>query len=159
MRWCISGLLALSVVAGALPAHAWWDFAKWGLTADQAIKASRSRAAPCAPDTPACKPNFTDYKPSLFVPDLQIAGFPATAQLAFDAQGRLNATYIAFVGANFAQLNDALLGLYGQPVQVDNSWPPTRVWRDAAKGTAVKIWHFPDSRKIIIEYKPIAKGL
>jgi hypothetical protein len=129
------------------------------MTKVEATVASRGRALPCAPEKAACRPNFADYQPSLYVPDLEIAGFPAIAQLAFDAQGRLNATYLVFSTASFERLTDALMGTYGQRVETEATWPPSRAWLDEPSGTIVKLWGFPGTVKTVIEYKPIASGL
>lgn len=156
-------IVLLLALAGALlqasPAFAWWEYAKWGMTAEQLTRASKGAVRACDQNATACKPLFTDYRPALYALDLQVAGFPAAAQFALDPQGKLNATYIDFRDANFDRLNEALLSVYGQPIEVNNRWPPWRAWRDAAKGTLVRIWNFPESRKIVIEYKPATKGL
>lgn len=159
MRAVLSCGLFVLAIGVSFPAAAWWEYAKWGLNVDQVVKASKGLAEPCSPTIRACAPAFADYRPSLHVPHFPIAGYDSTVHFKIDAPGGLSATYLIFNGANFARLSEALASVYGTPVEVINQWPARRAWRDGTKGTLVKIWNFPDSDKIVIEYKPAMKGL
>lgn len=153
-----SALLAPLGFLFAQPAFAWWEYAKWGLTEQQLVAASKSAAKPCTSSIDLCKPAFRDYAPTLYA-EPTVAGLPAVAHFAFDTQSRLAATYIIFRGANYSKLVEAIVGVYGQPVAIIGDWPERRTWRDTTKGTIITLWHFPDSYKDVIVYKPIAKGL
>lgn len=153
-------LLAITAVFAlwSTPAFAWWEYAKWGMTADQVVAASKGAAGPCDRGIADCSSIVSNQTPDLYLYGLTIAGHLAHAQFSFD-QGKLTGTYLQFNNANFRRLTDALIGKYGAPVDSSDAWPATRLWRDTTKGTLVKIWEFPESYKIVIEYKPIAKGL
>lgn len=152
--------VALLVALQTSPAFAWWEYAKWGMTEQQLMAASKNAARMCeGASSEECRAPFKNMPISMYHPGLHIAGFPATAQFSFDDQRKLVATCLWFKNARFPALVDALIATYGTPASVSNQWPATRTWRDGTKGTLVKIWDFPDSHKTIIEYSPAPKGL
>jgi hypothetical protein len=63
---------AIVAVLGASSAHAWWDYAGWGLSEMQLQSASHGRAVPCRPDVPVCATLPDGSLPKLFVETLQI---------------------------------------------------------------------------------------
>lgn len=150
--------LAAALFAFSTPAHAWWEYAKWGMTAQQLATASKGAARPCEGST-ECSPPIGKSSPSMIAKDVRAADLPAKALFDFDDQGRLRATLIVFGSKAIIKVNEALAAAYGAPASIENSWPATRLWRDPAKGTTIKSWSFPDSNTILVEYRPIAKGL
>ena len=54
MRSLTLAMLLAAAVVG--PAHAWWQYAEWGLTPTQIMSASSGQAVPCRADAPVCKP-------------------------------------------------------------------------------------------------------
>lgn len=151
-------IIAPILALWSTPALAWWEYAKWGMTIEQVTAASKGAAGPCDRGIADCTAIVSNQTPDLYLYGLTIAGYLAHAQFSFD-QGKLTGTYLQFNNANLQRLTDALIGNYGAPVDVKDTWPATRLWRVAAKGTLVKIWEFPEIYKIVIEYKPITKGL
>lgn len=146
--------LALLTLVFASPAHAWWDYAKWGMTAAQLSKASGGRLRECAGDCPG---TFTGFRPTHRV-DIDVIGFPGFAMFAFDDAGRLNWTVLRIPGGNsFNSLQRALAGIYGAPIERSGGNFPSTTWRDATKKSSIRLIEIGSTSAI--EYKPAASGL
>lgn len=161
MKYRILPLLALaSVFLGVGPAHAYWEYARWGMTEAQLAAAGKGRVQSCSPDIPVCRSMFTDFKPKSYVDGLTILGLPAAAAFGFDDQGKLNHTVVRFGGEapNLLRLSEALGGVYGLPVARDGRGTPTTTWRDTKKGSQVVLWDF-SPRLLLVDYRPAAAGL
>lgn len=148
-------IAAIAMLTVALPAtaHAWWDYAKWGMTAAQLSKASNGRLQECAGNCPGA---FTGFNPTHWI-DVDVAGFPGRAMFAFDAAGRLNWTVLRIQSSgSFNPLERALLGVYGAPADRSPGSVPAVTWRDPVKKSSIRLVGIGAS---YIEYKPAAAGL
>ena len=152
-------VVALAIVGATLtlsasPAHAWWDYAKWGMTVPQLSKASAGRLRECAGDCPG---TFTGFRPTHRV-DIDVIGFPGFAMFAFDDAGRLNWTVLRIPGGNsFNSLQRALAGVYGAPIERSGGSFPSTTWRDTTKKSSIRLIEIGNTSAI--EYKPAASGL
>lgn len=145
---------AALVVAVASPAHAWWDYAKWGMTPAQLSKASGGRLQECAGD---CPTTFTGFKPTHRV-DIEVIGLRGFAMFAFDSSGRLDWTVLRISGGDsFNPLQRALAGIYGAPIERSGGGFPSATWRDAGKKSSIRLVSIVGTSAI--EYKPAASGL
>ncbi len=144
--------LLLAVVlsaAGSVPAHAWWQYAEWGMTESQLASASGGRMAPCRADAPACATPPGGVAPSRLVEGLTMIGMPASASFAF-AGDKLNQTVVYFPGGDIGLLVNLLRGIHGTPV--DEQATP-KVWRDTRRGT--ELTALPAAQGVILLYQPL----
>ena len=147
MRSLTLALLA-TVVAG--PAHAWWQYAEWGLTPAQIMSASSGQAAPCRAEAPVCQPPPDGLQPSYFVERLTMVGMPASASFAFDSDGKLVQTVVLFADSDPALMAGLLQGIHGKPVDEGQ-----RMWWDERRGTIITA--IPDGRGTMLLYRPTAR--
>jgi len=146
------GLIAVActVFAGAMPAHAWWQYAEWGLSQSQIVSASSGQAVPCRPDAPACARTPSGGQPSIFVPSTQMLGMPASVAFTFNGAGGLSETTVLFTDADFAMISGLLLGIQGQPVE--DRQAAGKVWRDQRRGSTITA--MPAGRGTRVTYRP-----
>lgn len=143
------------------PAHAWWEYAKWGMTGPQLVVASKNAVKACDADSLKCRPYFRDYTPIYSAESVSAAGRKADAQFVFDVNGKLAATYLRFLPPGEGTLNtliDALTAKYGPPISGTDEWPPRRLWRDTARGTSIQLWGL-DPTGVVVVYRPTDNGL
>lgn len=144
--------LLLAVVmsaAGSMPAHAWWQYAEWGMTESQLASASGGRMAPCRADAPACATPPGGVQPSRLVEGITMIGMPASASFAL-ANDKLVQTVVYFPGGDMGLLVNLLRGIHGTPV--DEQATP-KVWRDTRRGT--ELTALPAAQGVILLYQPL----
>jgi len=137
-------------IAIAGPAHAWWQYAEWGLTPSQIMSASSGQAVPCRAEAPVCKPPAGGLQPTLFVERLTMVGMPASASFAFDSGDKLVQTVVLFADSDPALMTGLLQGIHGKPVDEGQ-----RMWRDERRGTIITA--IPDGRGTMLLYRPTAR--
>jgi hypothetical protein len=140
-------LALILATAVAEPAHAWWQYAEWGLTPAQIMSASSGQAVPCRAEAPVCKPPPGGLQPSYFVEHLTMVGMPASASFAFDSGGKLVQTVVLFADSDPALLAGLLQGIHGKPVDEARG-----VWRDDRRGTTITA--IPAGRGTMLLYRP-----
>lgn len=140
-------LAPLLAVAVAVPAHAWWQYAEWGLSPAQIMSASSGQAVPCRADAPVCKAPPGGLQPSHFVERLTMVGMPASASFAFDSGGKLVQTVVLFADSDPALMAGLLQGIHGKPVDETQ-----RMWRDDRRGTIITA--IPAGRGTMLLYRP-----
>jgi hypothetical protein len=148
MRSLILALILATAIAG--PAHAWWQYAEWGLTPAQIMSASSGQAVPCRTEAPVCKPPPGGLQPSYFVERLTMVGMPASASFAFDSGGKLVQTVVLFADSDPALMTGLLQGIYGKPVD-----EAQRMWRDERRGSIITA--IPDGRGTLLLYRPTSR--
>lgn len=156
--------LAFGMVSFAGTAQAWWDFAKWGMTEQQVVAASKGRAQPCTQsDQGPCSrlmdpiTKATVAVPRLSIPSIAIAGESASVSFFFDDTQKLSRTFVNFQGTHYRRVVDLLNGTYGAPVEQRPGTFATTTWRDAAKGTLIKATDILGN--VRVTYEPIKSGL
>jgi hypothetical protein len=145
MRSITLALILATAVAG--PAHAWWQYAEWGLTPAQIMSASSGHAVPCRADAPVCKPPPGSLQPSYFVERLTMVGMPASASFAFDSSDKLVQTVVLFADSDPALIAGLLQGIHGKPVD-----EAQRMWRDERRGSIITA--IPTGRGTLLLYRP-----
>jgi hypothetical protein len=143
-------LALLLAIATAAPAHAWWQYAEWGLTPAQVMSASSGQAVPCRAEAPVCKPPPGGLQPSHFVERLTMVGMPASASFGFDGYKKLVQTVVLFVDSDPALMAGLLQGIYGRPVDEGQ-----RMWRDERRGTIITA--IPAGRGTMLLYQPAGR--
>jgi hypothetical protein len=144
-------LAVMLSAAGAAPAHAWWQYAEWGMNGSQLSSASGGRLAPCRADAPACATPPGGAPPSRLVEGFTMIGMPASASFAFDAADKLNQTVVYFPGGDMGLLVSLLRGIHGTPVDEQAT---QKVWRDTRRGT--ELTALPAAQGVILLYRPLA---
>ena len=147
MRSLILASLLATAVAG--PAHAWWQYAEWGLSPTQIMSASSGQAVPCSAEAPVCKAPPGGLQPSYFVERLTMVGMPASASFAFDGSDKLVQTVVLFADSDPALMEGLLQGIHGRPVD-----EAQRMWRDERRGTIITA--IPAGRGTMLLYRPAA---
>jgi hypothetical protein len=147
MRSLVFALLLAAAVT--TPAHAWWQYAEWGLTPAQIMSASSGQAVPCRPGAPVCARPADGLQPSYYVERLTMVGMPASASFAFDGGGKLAQTVVLFADSDPALMASLLQGIYGKPVD-----EAQRMWRDERRGTIITA--VPAGRGTMLLYRPAA---
>jgi hypothetical protein len=147
MRSLTLALLLSTAAAG--PAHAWWQYAEWGLTPAQIMSASSGQAVPCRPEAPVCTRPADGLQPSYFVERLTMVGMPASASFAFDGGDKLVQTVVLFPDSDPALLAGLLQGIHGKSVD-----EAQRMWRDERRGTIITA--IPAGRGTMLLYRPAA---
>lgn len=138
-------------VTGPASAHAWWQYAEWGMTESQLAAASGGRMAPCRADAPACATPSGGVQPSRLVEGITMIGMPASASFAFDNNDKLNQTIVYFPGSDMGLLVNLLKGIHGAPV--DEQATP-KIWRDTRRRT--QLTALPAAQGVMLLYRPIA---
>jgi hypothetical protein len=148
MRSLVFALLLAAAVA--TPAHAWWQYAEWGLTPAQIMSASSGQAVPCRPEAPVCARPADGLQPSHYVERLTMVGMPASASFAFDSGDKLVQTVVLFADSDPALMAGLLQGIYGKPVDAGQ-----RMWRDERRGTIITA--VPAGRGTMLLYRPAGR--
>jgi hypothetical protein len=143
----IALLFALALLAGG-PAHAYWQYAEWGMTPTQVAAAGRGQAVPCQPGAAACANGA-----GLVIENVEMLGMPASVAFFFDGQGRLNGTVVTFKNADFGLISGLLQGIHGPPVTDEPGPPPTRIYRDTRRGSTITA---TGAGPVTMSYKPTA---
>lgn len=144
MRSAISALFLL--ILGTASAKAYWQYAEWGMTPTQIAAASQGRATACQPDRPACAGGA-----GLAIDSTQMLGLVASVAFFFDGQGQLNRTVVTFKDADFGLISGLLQGIHGAPVADQPGPPPTRVFGDTRRGSAITLIGTPP---VTMSYRP-----
>jgi hypothetical protein len=147
MRPLILAAALTTAVAG--PAHAWWQYAEWGLTPAQVMSASSGQAVPCRAEAPVCAQPAGGLQPSHFVERLTMVGMPASASFAFDGSNKLVQTVVLFADSDPALMAGLLQGIHGKPVDEAQG-----IWRDERRGTIITA--IPAGRGTMLLYRPAA---
>jgi hypothetical protein len=127
--------IAMAIVVLALtaaPAHADWNYVKWGMTKQAAIDASKGEARPATRPNVVCV--FTSQVPFATIPRKLVAGF--TFQVTFCTEGADKVTSVALSpseGTDLPALRGALVSQYGQPTVVNG----TDTWNDRKAGNTI----------------------
>lgn len=157
--------LVLGLVSFVGPAQAWWDFAKWGMTEQQVVAASKGRAQACTQsERGACarlmSPSTmaTVAVPRLSIPSINIAGESASVSFFFDDAQKLTRTFANFQSTHYRRVVDLLNGTYGAPVEQRGGTFATSTWRDPAKGTLIKATDLAGTG-VRVTYEPTRAGL
>lgn len=126
----VSTLILLAV----RPAHAYWQYAEWGMTPTQVSASSHGKATACRPDISACAGGA-----GLAIQDTQMLGLPCSVAFFFDGQGHLDRTVVTFRNADFGLVSSLLQGVHGAPVTPPQGSPLTGVWRDERRGSSITL--------------------
>jgi hypothetical protein len=141
-------------------AHADWNYVKWGMTAEQAISASKGEARASGGDGGkkiVCI--FDDQKPLAFIPEKKIGAFTFDVIICGDARRRVTSVALRPVPdqGNYNALRAELLGRYGKPIQDGGGDMAITVWRDTKSQNLVRLSRVINGGSI--EYRAIASGL
>jgi hypothetical protein len=115
-----------------MPAHADWNYIKWGMTKKAAVEASKGEARVESGPNIVCA--FDSQTPFASIPRKAIGGF--TFQVTLCTEGSDKVTSVALspvAGTNLPTLRSALVSQYGQPTTVDG----TDIWNDRKAGNTV----------------------
>lgn len=130
----ISIAVAVALGVTAPSAHAYWQYAEWGMTAIQVAAASHGKASACRPHAAACAGGA-----SLVIEENQMLGLPCSVAFFFDGQGHLDRTVVTFQSADYGMLSSLLQGVHGAPVSPPSGSPLTGVWRDDRRGSSITL--------------------
>lgn len=145
-------VLVLAVVAGTNPAFAYWRHAKWGMSEEQIVSASRGQAVPCRADVPVCSSTIAGGVPKLMVESVDMVGLHGATSFVFGANGELIRTVVFFPAADFAQASAMLNGVQGQPAEDRPGAMAVRMWRDEKRSSIVTVTAAGSGT--ILTYKP-----
>lgn len=149
------GCAAALLVSTSL-AHADWQYAKWGMSSQQLIAASKGEAKPPASNQ-GCA--FKDVQPMAAIASKRIGEW--SFEVVFcGSGGRLKSVALEPkpAGGSYHTLRAALLAKYGQPISDDmrSSFGLT-AWLDAKGGNLIRLIRVSDLGRI--EYRAVPSGL
>lgn len=128
-------LLAISLMfIVGVQAHAYWQYAEWGMSPMQIATASRGEAIPCQTAGPACT-----GAPGLVIGETEMLGLRCSVAFFFDGQGHLNRTVVTFKNTDFAMIAGLLNGIHGDAVTDPAAATPSGVWRDTRRGSTIVV--------------------
>lgn len=151
--------LTVSILALLMtPASADWQYAKWGMTAQQVLAASKGEAR-SIPSGSRIVCASTDQRPIGYVPSKRIDTWTFEVVFCSGDNGRLSSVALEPKPSDnsFLPLKTALQSRYGRPIQESTSDIGWTVWRDERGGNLVRLSRVISSGRI--EYRAIAKGL
>lgn len=148
----ISGAIAL---AFAGPAHADWEYTKWGMTVDQAIKASGGKAKAYSAAESASKSTFIGQKCLAGYNGHVVAGHSFEVRFCFDQAQKLTSVSLYAPREDFYSIDRDLRSAFGSPVMDSGGSIPSVIWNDTAKGNSLKLTLVSSA---ILEYTPKRVG-
>ncbi len=135
-------LAALMTLAVAAPAHADWQWTKWGMTPEEVTAASGGKTV-------------EDSKEGLILQDpLVVQGCSFQVSFTFDDRNKLEAVVLYSKKGCYSEMVVALTSIYGVAITSDENH---RMFSDAAKGNKISIISVLGST--IIKYQPLPTGL
>jgi hypothetical protein len=138
-KWIAAALLVSStVVLTPSKASADWQYTKWGMTAEQALKASKGALHPCGPGD--CVKQVTDVEVAKLHGRYVSGEFEFQAHVFFDKiAGKLTMVNLRLLNPHqFPLLVNALRNRYGAPVDSSqNRYLDLNVWRTATDQISV----------------------
>lgn len=130
-------LAAALLVAAAAPAHAHWQFTRWGMTPDEVVGASPVQVGPFS------NPDFdTDSAVAKLVSNYSAGGFDFAVGYMFDrATGRLSRVHLELKDpAQCGKLWHSMDAIYGKPSTTVNSRAQLAAkWHDTEAGNVVSV--------------------
>lgn len=135
-------LTAMVVLATAAPAHADWQWTKWGMSPEEVTAASGGKTV-------------RDAEGALSMPDpLVIQGCPFEIFFEFDNQQKLDAVGLYAEKDCYSDMVIALTSIYGAAIDIDTN---SRIYADPAKGNKISI--IVGGGTTTIKYRPLPTGL
>jgi hypothetical protein len=135
-------LAALATLAIAAPAHADWQWTKWGMTPEAVIAASDGKAA-------------YDSKGWLSLPEpMVVQGCSFQVYFEFDDSKKLEAVGLRAEKDCYSDLVIALTSIYGVPVSSNEN---SQIFADPAKGNRISIIGVYGTTTI--KYRPLPNNL
>ena len=135
-------LTAAVVLATAAPAHADWQWTKWGMTRDEVIAASGGKAV-------------YDSNHILRLPDPWVVqGCPFQVYFTFDENNKLFAVILTADRDCYSEMALALTTLYGEPISADSN---SKHYADLSKGNSISLLSI--GGETMIKYLPLPSGL
>lgn len=135
-------LTAMVVLATAAPAHADWQWTKWGMTPDEVTAASGGKTV------------INEYGRLALTDQMVIGGCPFGVSFEFDAKQKLEAVSLRAEKDCYSDMVTALTATYGPPIE-DQGY--TRLYADAFKGNQISI--IGAYGTTTIKYRPLPTGL
>lgn len=154
MKWPLF-VVALLIAA---PAHADWQYSRWGMTPDQVIAASKGAARiPTAAEAAALNGPRQTQRPTLAVAEHSAAGIRLSVRFVFD-NGRLALVATEVTRPTDAEpLRQALMMQYGQPAFVSRTSFMTHLgWSDRERGNKVEFLHTRTGAGSSVAYSPLS---
>lgn len=143
-------LVVLLVLSATSESRADWQYVKWGMSKDAAIKASKGEAHAVTPG-PNVVCAFDTQTPFATIPRKLIGGYAFQVTFCTDASSRVTSVALSPTrDANLSLLRSTLVSQYGRPNIVDG----TLIWSDKKKGNTVSYY---DVGGVVgrIEYKKL----
>jgi hypothetical protein len=145
-------------------AQADWQYTKWGMTAEQALRAAGGQLR-----TPTIQERGAraagDRQPEL-VGQHATSSFRFTVALFFGATPRSGLDLVVLMSEDRSRkqtgaIIESLRGLYGEPVQASvTRLAKTYRWRDERANNSIEVYDywFADNQGMQINYKPLRSG-
>ena len=139
------GTALAAIIGTATPAAAaGWEWAQFGMTRDEVVKASGGKAVPGMNGTLQLKEpfRFADFD------------FDALA-FGFNDAGKLDTVTLSSEKQQFYLIEQALAAQFGQPLTETEGDYPARVFVDKTKGNAITLRYAKINGTTMITYKPV----
>jgi hypothetical protein len=153
--------VAAFCVAGN-PAMADWEFAKWGMTPQQLIAASKGRVKTCtAPGAGGdCATGMVGCTGGANLPGGQDAiGMNFRVVFGFNAAGRLECISLAGPAdyASYEKIDSTLRGSFGAPTKMVSRPFRETSWTDTARNNLITVVRL--DLGTLVQYRAVGKGL
>jgi hypothetical protein len=156
MKWLLFAMTALI----AIPAHADWQFTRWGMTPDQVVAASKG-AARLATEEEAARFDGPRQKQrrTLAVGSHTAAGIALSVRFVFE-NNRLVLVSTGVTRPEDAEpLRQAMLMRYGQPAFVSRVSVLTQLgWSDRDRGNKVELIQTNSGNGSSVNYSPLSSS-
>lgn len=146
------GLIAAVAFAMAAPAHADWQFTRWGMSLDEVVAAGEGRVARIAADQVDAESTMvgTECRAQINGP-YELAGTTySKVNLCFDGTGLARVMLYADEW-DYGAVDRALVSALGEPV--DETPLPSKTFIDREKGNTIRLLRFSVT---VLEYTPRA---
>lgn len=147
MRFAVS----IALLFAAAPAHADWQYTRWGMTVNEVLAAGNGRVI--RHDSPAMSDTVSQMRA---VAKHSADGMSFTAFFGFGAESNLNQVMLVLnEGSRCLLLRDSLRSVYGEGRLFDirPGLVPGVKWRDEASGNMIDFLTI--SRTCTVTYEPI----
>lgn len=165
MKWLASPLSLIVVLSSASSAYADWQYTKWGMSVEQAARASSGQLRiPTAQERSTGMRRMhaggAEIMPGL-VGVYHTSTFVFSCQLYFPPPnlGLARVALTATGNAPSSSIIEALRGLYGEPIESSRGIGGTNYrWRDDAHNTSIEVYDLSSIGTLNIFYAPLRSG-
>lgn len=145
---------AATALAMAAPAHADWQFTRWGMSVDEVLAAGEGRVARIPADQVEAESTMvgTQCRTQISGP-YELAGTTySKVNLCFDATGLARVMLYADE-LDYGAVDRALVSTFGEPAAETSL--PSKTFIDRDKGNTIRLLRFSET---VLEYTPRPSG-